>query len=131
MVEKGQATNVTFDNIEPYIEYEGNEVDCKLKQIYSDKTILLTECYVEEELVYAEKNRGYGDENYYYYTNSKKKMKVIEYIKAVEEELKDKNITGTCTISEDKITCNGEDINVKSNLENAIEGTLRKENGNK
>ena len=69
MVEKGQSSNVTFDNIEPYIEYEGNDVDCKIKQIYSDKTILLTECYVDEELVVAEKNKGYSEENYYYYTN--------------------------------------------------------------
>ena len=128
MVEKGQPSNVTFDNIEPYMEYEGNDVDCKIKQIYSDKTILLTECYVDEELVLAEKNRGYGNENYYYYTNSKKKIKAIEYIKAVEEELKDKNITGTCTISEDKITCNGQDFTIKSNLENAISGTLTIEN---
>ena len=128
MVEKGQASNVTFDNIEPYIEYEGNDVDCRLKQIYSDKTILLTECYVDEELVSAEKNRGYSDNNYYYYTNSKKKMKLIEYIKAVEEEIRDKNITGTCTITEEKLTCNGQDLTIKSNLENAIEGTLVIEN---
>ena len=66
MVEKGQPTNVTFDNIEPYIEYEGNDVDCKIKQIYSDKTIFLTQCYVEEELVTAAKGKGYSDENYYY-----------------------------------------------------------------
>ena len=128
MVEKGQSSNVTFDNIEPYIEYEGNDVDCKIKQIYSDKTILLTECYVDEELVVAEKNKGYSDENYYYYTNSKKKMKTYEYIHAVEEELKDKNITGTCTISKDKLTCNGQYFTIKSNLENAIEGTLTIEN---
>ena len=124
MVEKGEKTNVTFDNIEPYIEYEGNEVDCKIKQIYSDKTILLTKCYVQEELVLAEKGKGYGNENYYYYTNSKKKMKVIEYIKAVEEALNNKNINGTCTVSEDKITCNNEEISIKSNLENAISGTI-------
>ena len=124
MVEKGQSIDVTFNNIESYIEYEGNDVDCKIKQIYSDKTILLTECYVDEELVVAEKNKGYSDENYYYYTNSKKKMKTYEYIKAVEEELKDKNITGTCTISEDKLICNGQDFTIKSNLENAISGTL-------
>ena len=128
MVEKGQSINVTFDNIEPYIEYEGNDVDCKIKQIYSDKTILLTECSVDEELVVAEKNKGYSDENYYYYTNSKKKMKTYEYIHAVEEELKDKNITGTCTISKDKLTCNGQDFTIKSNLENAISGTITIEN---
>ena len=128
MIEKGQSINVTFDNIESYIEYEGNDVDCKLKQIYSDKTILLTECYVDEELVVEEKNKGYSNENYYYYTNSKKKIKAIEYIKAVEEELKDKNIIGTCTIFEDKLTCNGQDFTIKSNLENAISGTLTIEN---
>ena len=128
MIEKGQKKDVTFDNIESYIEYEGNEVDCKLKQIYSDKTILLTKCYVEEELVLGAKGKGYGEENYYYYTNSKKKMKIIEYIKAVEEAIKDKTINGTCTISEDKITCNGQDFTIKSNLENAIEGSIVIEN---
>ena len=128
MIEKGQSINVTFDNIESYIEYEGNDVDCKIKQIYSDKTILLTECYVDEELVVAEKNKGYSDENYYYYTNSKKKMKIYEYIHAVNVEIKDKNINSTCTIFEDKITCNGQDFTIKSNLENAIEGTLTIEN---
>ena len=128
MVEKGQSSSVTFDNIEPYIEHEGNDVDCKIKQIYSDKTILLTECYVDEELVSAEKNKGYSNKNYYYYTNSKKKIKLIEYIKAVEEEIKDKNINGTCTITEDKITCNGQDLTIKSNLENAIEGSIVIEN---
>ena len=128
MVEKGKGINVTFNNIEPYIEYEGNDVDCKDKTIYSDKTILLTECYVDKELVKAEKNKGYGDENYYYYTNSKKKAKLIKYIEAVEEEIKDKNISGTCNISEDKITCNSEDIKIKSKLENAIEGNLVIEN---
>ena len=128
MIEKGHSIDVTFNNIEQYIEYEGNDVDCKIKQIYSDKTILLTECSVDEELVVAEKNKGYSNENYYYYTNSKKKMKTYEYIKAVEEELKDKNITGTCTIIEDKLTCNGQDFTIKSNLENAIEGTLVIEN---
>ena len=128
MVEKGSSSNVTFENIDPYIEYEGNDVECNNKIIYSDKTILLTECSVDEELVYGEKGKGYGDNNYYYYTNSKKKMKLIEYIKAVEEVIEDKNISGTCTIGEDKITCSGEDINVRSNLENAIEGSLTIEN---
>ena len=113
MVEKGSSSNVTFENIDPYIEYEGNDVECNNKIIYSDKTILLTECSVDEELVYGEKGKGYGDNNYYYYTNSKKKMKLIEYIKAVEEAIDKKNISGTCNIREDKITCNGEDINVK------------------
>ena len=125
MVEKGQKTNITFDNIESYIEYEGNDVDCKIKQIYSDKTILLTNCYVDEELVLGEKNKGYSDENYYYYTNSKKKLKLIEYIKAVEEALIDKNVTATCQVQEDgSITCNGENTKVKSNVENANSGTL-------
>ena len=55
-------------------------------------------------------------------------MKTYEYIKAVEEELKDKNITGTCTIIEDKLTCNGQDFTIKSNLENAISGTIAIEN---
>ena len=60
MVEKGKAINVTFYNIQDYIEYEGNDVDCKNKTIYSDRTILLTECTVQDELVYGEKGRGYG-----------------------------------------------------------------------
>ena len=73
MVEQNKPINITFENIDSYIEYEGNDVDCKDKTIYSDRTILLTECTVQEELVYGEKGRGYGDENYYYYTNSRKK----------------------------------------------------------
>ena len=128
MVEKGKKIDITFENIDSYIEYEGNDVDCKDKTIYSDRTILLTQCYVQEELVHAEKGRGYGEENYYYYTNSKKKMKLIKYIEAVEEAIQGKNISGTCTIGEDKITCNNEDITIKSKLENAIEGTLTIEN---
>ena len=128
MVEKGKKINITFENIDSYIEYEGNDVDCKDKTIYSDRTILLKQCYVQEELVHAEKGRGYGEENYYYYTNSKKKMKLIKYIEAVEEAIQGKNISGTCTIGEDKITCNNEDITIKSKLENAIEGTLTIEN---
>ena len=128
MVEKGKKIDVSFQNIQDYIEYEENDVECNNKIIYSDKTILLTECSVDEELVRAEEGKGYSDENYYYYTNSKKKMKLIEYIKAVEEAIDKKNISGTCNIREDKITCNGEDINVKSNLENTIEGNLVIEN---
>ena len=124
MVEQNKPINITFENIDSYIEYEGNDVDCKDKTIYSDRTILLTECTVQDELVYAEEGKGYGEENYYYYTNSKKKMKLIKYIEAVEESIQDKNISGTCTIGEDKITCNGQDIGVKSKLENAIEGSL-------
>ena len=128
MVEKGQKIDVSFETIQDYIEYEGNDVDCRNKVIYSDKTILLTECYVDEELVHAEEGKGYSNENYYYYTNSKKKMKLIEYIKAVEEAIAEKSINGTCNIAEDKITCNGQDITIRSKLENAIEGSLTIEN---
>ena len=60
MVEKGKKIDVSFQNIIDYIEYEGNDVECNRKIIYSDKTILLTECSVEDELVYGEKGRGYG-----------------------------------------------------------------------
>ena len=55
-------------------------------------------------------------------------MKLIKYIEAVEEKIQDKNINGTCNIVEDKITCNGQDITIRSKLENAIEGTLTIEN---
>ena len=55
-------------------------------------------------------------------------MKLIKYIEEVEKAIKDKNINGTCTIGEDKITCNNEDITIKSKLENAIEGSLTIEN---
>ena len=127
MVEKHESYQVTFENIQSYIDYEGHDIDCKVSKIYSDDTILLTECTVDGNLVTGEKGKGYGGENYYYYyTNAKKRVRILEYADAVNKALQGKeNIGNECTIQNNgNVICNNQQIEVKSNLEKPISGTL-------
>ena len=129
MTEKGEKINLSLANIEKYIDYEGNDVDCDTT-LYSDKTIFMTDCKVDNNSVYAEEGKGYGTQNYYFYTNSKKKIKTLIYIEAVNEILKGRNISGTYKIEKDgSILVNGEKIQVSSKLENAEDGMVTLENG--
>ena len=125
-IEKKEPYQVTFSNVEAYVDYEGNDINCKESKIYSDDTILLTECSVDGNLVYAEKNKGYGSNNYYYYTNATKRIRILEYVNGVNKALKGKEFTGnTCEVqSNGNLLCNGETIEVISNLEKPINGTL-------
>ena len=131
MVEKHESYQVTFENIQSYIDYEGYDIDCKVSKIYSDDTILLTECTVDGNLVEGEKGKGYGSDNYYYYyTNATKRIRVIEYANAVNEAIKEiENIGNSCEVQDNgNIKCNGNEIEIKSNLEKPISGTLTIEN---
>ena len=124
-IEKKEPYQVTFSNVEAYVDYEGNDINCKESKIYSDDTILLTECSVDNNLVYAEKGKGYGSENYYYYTNSKKRIKALLYIEAANNALQGKeNIGNTCQIQNGNLICNGQSIEVAGGLGNPIKGTL-------
>ena len=129
-IEKKEPYQVTFKNVSSYIDYEGNDIDCKISKIYSDDTIILTECNVGGNQVYAEKNKGYGKENYYYYTNANKRIRTIEYINAINDALREKqNIGNTCQVQENgNLLCNGITIEVTSNLEKPISGTITIQN---
>ena len=125
-IEKKEPYQVTFSNVEAYVDYEGNDINCKESKIYSDDTILLTECSVDGNLVYAEKNKGYGSNNYYYYTNATKRIRILEYVNGVNKALKEREFTGnTCEVqSNGNLLCNGEILEVTSNLEKPINGML-------
>ena len=125
-IEKKEPYQVTFSNVEAYVDYEGNDINCKESKIYSDDTILLTECSVDGNLVYAEKNKGYGSNNYYYYTNATKRIRILEYVNGVNKALKEREFTGnTCEVqSNGNLLCNGEILEVISNLEKPINGIL-------
>ena len=130
MVEKKQSINVNFDNVIPYVDYEGYDISCEISKIYSDDTVLLTKCSIENDIVYAEKGKGFGSENYYYYTNSKKRIKALLYVEAVNKALQGKeNIGTTCeVISEGNIRCNNQTIEVTGELGNPKSGILTIEN---
>ena len=129
-IEKKEPYKVTFENVSSYVDYEGNDVECNISKIYSDDAILLTECKVEGTEVYAEGNKGYGENNYYYYTNATKRIKSLLYIDTVNNALKEKdNVGNTCQVqSNGNLICNGKTIEIKSPLENPISGTLTIEN---
>ena len=129
-IEKHESYQVSFPNVESYIDYEGYDINCKESKIYSDDTILLTECTVEKDLVYGEKGKGYGKDNYYYYTNATKRIKILEYADAINKALEGKEYTAnTCGVQEDgNLICNGQTIEITSNLEKPISGTIAIQN---
>ena len=127
-LEKRESYQVNFENVIPYVDYEGYDISCESK-IYSDETILLTKCSIENDIVYAEKNKGFGSENYYYYTNSKKRIKALLYIEAVNKVLQGKeNIGNNCKIENSNLTCNNQPIEVTGELGKPKSGTLIIEN---
>ena len=128
MVEKKQTIDVSFENVIPYVDYEGYDITCTSK-IYSDDTVLLTKCSIEKDIVYAEKGKGFGIENYYYYTNSKKRIKALLYVEAVNKSLQGKNVGTTCEVtSEGNVRCNNQTIEITGELGNPKSGTLYIEN---
>ena len=73
-----KVTPTTFNQIKPYLEFEGNNVECNTKIIYDDGEIYLKDCSVDGNLV---EDYTYGkrtlsdtilkhatDNNYYYKT---------------------------------------------------------------
>ena len=54
--EKDTSKKLTYEDIQNYIKYEGNKVECDTFEIYKDKTVYLAECKVNGESI----NYTYG-----------------------------------------------------------------------
>ena len=73
-----KVTPTTFTQIKPYLEFEGNNVECNTKIIYEDGEIYLKDCSVDgnpvEGYTYGKRTLGdtilkhATDNNYYYKT---------------------------------------------------------------
>ena len=120
-VDNKQPFNLTLDNIERYIDYTGNDVDCNIKEIYKDKTIFLSGCNVNG--IPVRDSNGY--DGWYFYTNIRESIMAKKYVEAIEITLENSIITDSCIIqSNGELSCNNGNtykINSKMDLPNSGE----------
>ena len=60
--ERDSISTLTFDDVKDYIKYEGNDVNCDIKKVNSDKTVYISKCKINNEESYV-----MDGENYYSY----------------------------------------------------------------